>query len=100
MIRASGGSANCVCSYRCTSNGRGWRRVRAAERLGTPHCDITSGAGHDTCNLALIAPTAMIFVPCEKGISHNKAENAKPENLAAGCDVLLQVLLERAGAAG
>ncbi len=72
----------------------------AAERLGTPHRDIYSGAGHDACNLALVAPTAMIFVPCEKGISHNELENAKPEDLAAGCDVLLQVLLERAGAAG
>ncbi len=39
----------------------------------------------------------MIFVPCEKGISHNEAENAKPEDLAAGCDVLLQVMLARAG---
>ena len=64
----------------------------AAEKLDTPHRDITSGAGHD-------APTAMFFVPCEKGISHNEAENAKPEDLAAGCDVLLQVLLERAGEA-
>ncbi len=69
----------------------------AAERLGTPHRDITSGAGHDACTLALIAPTAMIFVPCEKGISHNELENAKPEDLAAGCDVLLQVMVERAG---
>ncbi len=82
-----------------------WRRVRGeacapAERLGSPNRDITSGAGHDACNLALIAPTAMIFVPCEKGISHNEAENAKPEDLAAGCDVLLQVMVERAGAAG
>ena len=39
----------------------------------------------------------MIFVPCEKGNSHNEAENARPEDLAAGCGVLLQVLLERAG---
>ncbi len=67
--------------------------VAAAQR------DNTSGADHDACNLALIAPTAMIFVPCEKGISHNEAENATPEDLTAGCDVLLQVLLARAGAA-
>ena len=71
----------------------------AAERLGIPHRDIYSGAGHDACNLALVAPTAMIFVPCEKGISHNELENAKPEDLAAGCDVLLQVMVERAGVA-
>ncbi len=73
---------------------------RAAEALALPHRDIFSGAGHDACNLALIAPTAMIFVPCEKGISHNEAENATPEDLAAGCDVLLQVLVERARVAG
>ena len=40
----------------------------------------------------------MIFVPCEGGVSHNERENARPGDLAAGCDVLLQVMLERAGA--
>ena len=72
----------------------------AAERLGIAHRDIYSAAGHDACNLAACSPTGMIFVPCEKGISHNEAENAKPEDLAAGCDVLLQVVLERAGIHG
>lgn len=71
---------------------------QAAEKLGLAHRDIYSGAGHDACNLAGIVPTGMIFVPCERGISHNEAENAKPEDLAAGADVLLHVLLERAGA--
>jgi N-carbamoyl-L-amino-acid hydrolase len=71
----------------------------AAERLGYSHRELYSGAGHDACNLAGIAPTAMIFVPCEKGISHNPAENADPEDLGAGGDVLLQVILERAGRA-
>ena len=70
---------------------------RAAEGLGLGWRDIYSGAGHDACNLARVAPTGMIFVPCERGISHNEAENAKPDDLAAGCGVLLQVLLERAG---
>ncbi len=75
--------------------------IRAtAERLGIPHRDIYSAAGHDACNLAACSPTGMIFVPCEKGISHNEAENAKPEDLAAGCDVLLHVILERAGVRG
>jgi N-carbamoyl-L-amino-acid hydrolase len=67
-----------------------------ARRLGIAHMDIYSGAGHDACNLALYAPTGMIFVPCEKGISHNEKENARPQDLAAGCDVLLHVMLERA----
>jgi N-carbamoyl-L-amino-acid hydrolase len=68
----------------------------AARRLGIPHRDIYSGAGHDACNLALAAPTGMIFVPCEGGISHNEKENARPEDLADGCSVLIQVLMERA----
>lgn len=71
----------------------------AAEALGHPHRDIVSGAGHDAVFLARIAPTAMVFVPCEGGISHNERENATPSDLAAGCDVLLQVVLQRAGAA-
>jgi N-carbamoyl-L-amino-acid hydrolase len=68
----------------------------AAERLGVAHMDIYSGAGHDACNLAYYTPTGMIFVPCEKGVSHNEKESARPEDLAAGCDVLLHVILERA----
>ena len=43
--------------------------------------------------MARIAPTAMVFVPCEGGISHNEIENARPEDLAAGCNVLLQAAL-------
>jgi beta-ureidopropionase / N-carbamoyl-L-amino-acid hydrolase len=38
----------------------------------------------------------MVFVPCEGGISHNEIENARPEDLAAGCNVLLQAALRRA----
>ncbi len=69
--------------------------VRAAAlALGIAHRDIYSGAGHDACNLNHIAPTGMIFVPCEGGISHNEKENAKPEDLAAGCAVLLRVMAE------
>jgi N-carbamoyl-L-amino-acid hydrolase len=71
----------------------------AAAALGLSHMDIVSGAGHDAVYLARVCPTAMIFVPCEGGISHNEIENAKPEDLAAGCNVLLQVILARAGAA-
>jgi N-carbamoyl-L-amino-acid hydrolase len=72
--------------------------VRAgAERLGCRHMDIVSGAGHDAVHIAGVAPTAMIFVPCEGGISHNEIENATPEDLAAGCNVLLQAVLAQAG---
>jgi beta-ureidopropionase / N-carbamoyl-L-amino-acid hydrolase len=68
----------------------------AATHLGYPHMDIASGAGHDAIYMARIAPTSMIFVPCENGISHNEIENAKPEDLEAGCNVLLQAMLARA----
>ncbi|MFT6913943.1 MAG: N-carbamoyl-L-amino-acid hydrolase [Motiliproteus sp.] len=69
----------------------------AAEAAGYSHRDIVSGAGHDACYIARVAPTAMVFVPCEDGISHNESENAKPEHLAAGCNVLLQAVLNQAG---
>ncbi|SBV92189.1 N-carbamoyl-L-amino acid hydrolase [uncultured Alphaproteobacteria bacterium] len=72
---------------------------QAAGRLGFSHRDIVSGAGHDAIFLAEVAPAAMIFVPCEDGISHNEAENAKPEDLAAGASVLLHAALSRAGIA-
>ncbi len=72
--------------------------VRAgAGTLGYRHMDIVSGAGHDAVYVAGVAPTAMIFVPCEGGISHNEIENATPEDLAAGCNVLLQAVLTKAG---
>jgi N-carbamoyl-L-amino-acid hydrolase len=68
----------------------------AAQKLGLANMDIVSGAGHDAIYMARVCPTSMIFVPCEGGISHNEIENAKPEDLAAGCSVLLSVMLERA----
>jgi len=69
-------------------------RVRAAaKRLGFSHRDIVSGAAHDAVYLARVAPTAMVFVPCEGGISHNEIENARPEDLAAGCSVMLEAVL-------
>src|SRR3954462_2498050 len=75
-------------------------RVRAAaKRLGFSHRDIVSGAAHDAVYLARVAPTAMVFVPCEGGISHNETENARPEDLAAGCSVMLDAVLETAGSA-
>jgi N-carbamoyl-L-amino-acid hydrolase len=68
----------------------------AATRLGYSHRDIVSGAGHDACNIARIAPTAMIFTPCVDGISHNETETIYPQWAAAGANVLLQAALEKA----
>src|SRR5229473_7103360 len=72
---------------------------RAAEAQGFPAMDIISGAGHDAVYMARVAPTAMVFVPCADGISHNEIEDAKPEDLTMGCTVLLNAMLERANAA-
>jgi len=71
---------------------------RAAEQAGFPHCDIVSGAGHDACYVSRVAPTAMIFVPCKDGISHNEVEDAAKGDIAAGCQILLQAMVERADA--
>jgi N-carbamoyl-L-amino-acid hydrolase len=72
----------------------------AAEAQGYPHQDIISGAGHDAVYMARVATTAMIFVPCVAGISHNEIEDAKPEDLTAGCNVLLNAVLDQANAGG
>jgi beta-ureidopropionase / N-carbamoyl-L-amino-acid hydrolase len=58
--------------------------------------DMMSGAGHDAKYLAQVCPSAMIFIPCKDGISHNEIEDATPEDVAAGGDVLLQAILEKA----
>ncbi|HEY2890059.1 MAG TPA: Zn-dependent hydrolase [Dongiaceae bacterium] len=71
---------------------------QAAEDLGFSNREIVSGAGHDSVYLSRVAPTAMVFVPCKDGISHNEIEDAKPDELAAGCDVLLRAMMERANA--
>ncbi|OQX35635.1 MAG: Zn-dependent hydrolase [Oceanospirillales bacterium LUC14_002_19_P2] len=68
----------------------------AVEQLGYPAMEMVSGAGHDAGYLAGVAPTGMIFVPCEKGLSHNEAEHAAPEDLEAGCNVLLHAMLDLA----
>lgn len=70
----------------------------ATKRLGYDHMDIVSGAGHDACYVARVAPTGMIFVPCEDGISHNEIENATPSDVAAGCNVLLHAMIGAARA--
>ncbi len=67
---------------------------RAAAALGHPARRIVAGAGHDSAYIARVAPTTMIFIPCEKGISHNEMEKTEPEQLTAGADVLLQAVLE------
>ncbi len=73
---------------------------RAATALGYSNMPAVSGAGHDAVYMARLAPAGMIFIPCKDGISHNEIEDAKPEHITAGCNVLLHAMLERAGVAG
>lgn len=77
--------ADCVAAVR-----------RAAQQFNYSHRDMVSGAGHDACYLAQVAPTAMVFVPCVGGISHNEIEDATPEWIEAGGNVLLHAMLGRA----
>jgi N-carbamoyl-L-amino-acid hydrolase len=71
--------------------------VRAAsEALGYSHRPMISGAGHDACYLNRVAPTAMIFVPCVDGLSHNEAEHIHPHWSEAGANVLLHAMLAKA----
>ena len=66
---------------------------QAAIDLGYSHIDVVSGAGHDAIYMARLAPTGMIFIPCKDGVSHNEIEDAKPEDLEAGANVLLHSML-------
>ncbi|MEC5343501.1 Zn-dependent hydrolase [Brenneria populi] len=78
----------------CVANVRG-----AAQALGHSWRDIISGAGHDAINVAKHCPTAMVFIPCAGGISHNESEAISPQDAAKGGDVLLNALLLRAARA-
>ena len=69
---------------------------RAAKRFGYSHRDIVSGAGHDACYLARVAPTSMVFTPCVDGVSHNESEDIKQEWSTAGANVLMHAVLEKA----
>ena len=73
---------------------------RAAEHFGFTHRDIVSGAGHDACYIARVAPTSMIFTPCVDGISHNEAEDIKQHWATAGANVLMHAVLEKAEVVG
>ena len=72
---------------------------KAAAALGYSNMPAVSGAGHDAVYMARLAPSGMIFIPCKDGISHNEIEDAKPEHITAGCNVLLHAMLERANVA-
>ena len=66
---------------------------RATLGLGYTHQKIISGAGHDAAYLAQVVPTAMIFIPCQDGLSHNELENISREDAGKGANVLLHAIL-------
>lgn len=68
------------------------RSEQAVQMLGYSARRMVSGAGHDTCYISKVAPASMIFIPCEKGISHNEAENILPAWAEKGANVLLNSL--------
>ncbi|MDX8519327.1 Zn-dependent hydrolase [Mesorhizobium dulcispinae] len=73
-------------------------RVRtAAEKLGYSHMNIISGAGHDACWAAKVAPATMVMCPCVGGLSHNEAEDISKEWASAGANVLFHAVVETAG---
>jgi N-carbamoyl-L-amino-acid hydrolase len=72
-------------------------RVRsAAEKLGYSHMNVISGAGHDACWAAKVAPATMVMCPCVDGLSHNEAEEISKDWARAGADVLFHAVVETA----
>ena len=67
-------------------------RAAAAQRY--PARRIVSGPGHDSAYVARVAPTSMIFVPCENGLSHNELEKTEQHEVTAGANVLLRAVLD------
>lgn len=68
----------------------------AADALGLSHRRLLSFAGHDAQVMSTLTPSAMIFVPCVGGISHNPREHCRPEDAINGANVLLGAALEMA----
>ena len=67
---------------------------RATEVCQIPAMEIVSGAGHDAVNIAKVAPTSMIFIPCKDGLSHNERESIKQGDTIRGANVLLNAVLQ------
>ncbi len=65
---------------------------RSAAAVDLPTQRIPSGANHDAAFVARVSPTAMIFIPCLRGVSHHESEYASPEDCAAGARVLAETL--------
>jgi len=70
-------------------------------RLNRQICDakdlvyeiMPSGAGHDAMQMAKITPTAMIFIPSQRGISHNPLEWTAPDDIGLGTQLLMETMI-------
>jgi allantoate deiminase len=71
-----------------TSRGLRDRLAAAVKAAGRPVEQLPSGAGHDGVTMAALTPIAMLFVRCERGISHNPAEAVAEADVAIALDVL------------
>ena len=95
--QARSGLAQAADAFRSQAGRCGRERRQDAGLFS--HRRITSGAGHDACNLNTVMPAAMVFVPCKDGISHNELEDATQADCAAGANVLMHTVLALAGVA-
>lgn len=68
----------------------GMKLEEAARELGLSNQVMVSGAGHDAMSFPPICDTAMIFIPCRRGISHNKMEFTTIENILNGARVIYE----------
>ena len=68
------------------------RLADAIEATGHAPERLPSGAGHDAVAMAALTEIAMLFVRCERGISHNPAEAVAEADVAVALDVLERFL--------
>jgi N-carbamoyl-L-amino-acid hydrolase len=64
-----------------------------ATELGHPVLELMTGAAHDATYLTRAMPTALMFIPCRGGVTHNAREYASPEHVEAGCNVVMHAVL-------
>ena len=69
---------------------------RSAQLCGYDSIDMISGAGHDSVYISKVSPAAMVFIPCDDGVSHAEIENTSSEAAQAGANVLLQSVYQSA----
>lgn len=69
----------------------------AAYDLQATTLRMPSGAGHDAMVFAAHVPTAMLFIPTERGVSHSTAESSPLSSLTQGLQVLARAVERMTG---